>query len=154
MEQVLFLCTANTCRSPIAAAFFKHLAAQRGLSIQASSAGLDIQQESLTPEAIETAYARGVDISSHKPHRLTPALVDEADRVFTMTEAQKRRVEKEFPNAKGKVSTLPEAVGIQGEIYDPSGKPLHEYQNCAEQVWAAVSKLVDSLQRQAPAKAR
>ena len=154
MERVLFVCTGNTCRSPIAAAFLKHLAAQRGLSIQASSAGLDIHDESLIPEAIEAANARGVDISSHKPHRLTPALVEETDRVFTMTEAQKRRVEKEFPSAKGKVSTLPEAVGIQGEIYDPYGKPLREYQNCAEQVWAAVSKLVDSLQRQVPAKAR
>ena len=146
MERVLFVCTGNTCRSPMAAAFFKHLAAQKGVSVQASSCGLDVHTHTATPEAIEAAYGHGADISSHKPHVLNALVVDEMDRIFTMTEAQKRRVEKEFPSARGKVATLMEAIGTEGEIYDPIGKPLREYHNCAQQVWSAVDKLVTQMQ--------
>lgn len=128
--------------------------AQKGLSPQASSAGLNIHEEAATHEAIESAYEHGVDISSHKPHRFIPGAIDNADRIYAMTETQKRRVVKEFPNARGKVTPLLESIGAEGDIYDPFGKGLRDYQNCAQQIWVAVDKLATQLQRQEPVRVR
>ncbi|MSP79393.1 MAG: hypothetical protein EXR67_07640 [Dehalococcoidia bacterium] len=53
---MFFVCTGNICRSRMAAAFFKHIVAQKGVSIQASSCGLDVQSHGATSKAVETAY--------------------------------------------------------------------------------------------------
>ena len=76
---VLFVCTGNTCRSPMAAALFNQMAA--GSAYQAESAGLAAFTGDPASEAsVRTmAYLGGIDLSSHRSRSLTPGLIDSAD---------------------------------------------------------------------------
>ena len=146
---VLFVCSGNTCRSPMAAAFFNLLAEKKGLSLRAESAGIAPFEEGASYEAVQAAADYSADLSSHKTRQLKEAALREAERVITMTETHKQRLEQGFALASGRVFTLMESVDGSGDIYDPYLKPIMVYRNCAAQIWAAVGKLVDRLAKEA-----
>jgi len=83
---LLFVCSGNTCRSPLAVAAWQTFAPLELSDIDASSAGLAaIDEVPATPHAIEAARAWGIDLSPHRSRRLTPEILDEADLVLCMT---------------------------------------------------------------------
>lgn len=145
MADILFVCSGNTCRSPMAAAFFNLLARKKGLALKAESAGIAPWEEGASYHARIAALEWGADISAHKTRQLTEGDLRAAGRVITMTETHKVRLERDFALASGRVYTLMESIGESGDIYDPYLKPLGVYLNCAAQVWAAVSKLVERM---------
>ena len=147
MKKVLFVCSGNICRSPLAEAFFNYLAEQKKLATHAVSAGLYPVLDHATGEAFIAANEYGINISSHRSRQLSQAMVQEADLILTMTREHKRCVEKFCAAAQGKTFTLPEFIGESGDIDDPYGQGLTVYRQCAQQVWAAVEKVVESLER-------
>lgn len=86
MDHVLFVCTGNLCRSPIAEALLRRRLADRGIvDVVVSSAGTMGLGSRATPEAREAAAERGGDLSEHRARRLDAGLVASADLVVAMT---------------------------------------------------------------------
>ncbi len=120
---VLFVCTANRFRSPLAEAFFKAKVASlnKPEEWQVESAGTWVN-ESLPPtiEAMEEAKKRHLNVDQHRSRIVNPPLMREANIILTMESGQKEALVHEFSEFKGKVFQLTElGGGIPYNIPDP-----------------------------------
>ncbi len=140
-KTIIFVCTGNTCRSPMAAGAALDIVKQRyDGRIEVFSAGIRATPgEPATPEAVEALGEMGIDLSEHRAQLLTPQHIQEADLVLVMTNEHKQVVEQLTPKAAGKVFLLTEYTGASGEVDDPLGQPLEVYQKYASRLY----KLVD-----------
>lgn len=144
--KILFVCTGNTCRSPMAAGFMNKAAKENGLDAFAESAGIfAVDGQAATDEAIEAAKRYGVDISAHKATLLNDDMLKSSDLVLTMTQSHKQIL---FPIASEKIYTLNEYAGIDGNIPDPFGGDLDEYVETAEHIAEAIDSVVQRLKKQ------
>jgi protein-tyrosine-phosphatase len=138
MVRVLFVCTGNTCRSPMTEVLFRNMVekAQKGHEILALSAGIAVGCDAPASEqAIEVMKHQGIDLAKHRTRALTPELVRAADLILTMTNSHKRAVLAMTPEAEGKVHTVRQfAEGLDGDIADPYGAPVEIYQACADEI--------------------
>lgn len=110
---VLFVCTGNVCRSPMAEAFLNSHAEERGLDVVARSTGTHAWTgRAATYDGRRIMAELGTPIDDHRTRRLDPALVEWADLVVTLATEHTREVLRDFPEAEGRVITLKELVGI------------------------------------------
>jgi protein-tyrosine phosphatase len=150
---ILFVCTGNTCRSPLAEGLCRDLLArrlgcppgelaERGFIVL--SAGVSAMMGcGATPEAVATAQTRGVDLSGHASQPLTASLLGQADYVFAMTAGHLRTVAARFPHAADRLQLL----SPRGEdVVDPIGGDQHVYDRCAEQIVACLEDRLPELQ--------
>jgi len=123
---ILFICMGNTCRSCMAESIFNKL---NMLDNIAYSAGLSISPNSTTSLNADLVLksAMNIDIKDRKAVQLTNKNVEEADLILTMTKYMNDILSMNFPASKGKVYTLNEYVGIQGDIVDPYGRDIVTY---------------------------
>lgn len=130
MPSILFLCTANQCRSPMAEVIGRDRLrrAYPNSQWQVGSAGVAaVDGYPATPASATVAGRHGFDLSRHSSRSLTPALVAGSDLLVTMTAAHKQNILRRFPQAEGRVVTLGELSGNGGDVDDPIGGPLEEY---------------------------
>ena len=107
---VLFVCTGNICRSPMAAGLFAAHALRHGLPCTVRSAGLLAEGEPAASGAIDVLAARGVDLARHRSTTMTPTMIDGADLVLTMERRHVRCVVARRPDAFSRTFTLPDLV--------------------------------------------
>lgn len=146
LHRILFVCTGNICRSPMAKFLLQDVAQRNGLDVETQSAGTAASYgEPATEEAIAVLQELGIDAKSHRSQPLSWELLDWADWVLTMTESQKRYILSIAPELKGKVFTLKEFVGEDGEIPDPYGTSRQAYRQTRDEIARLVQKLVEKL---------
>lgn len=142
MPAILFICTANQCRSPMAEVIGRRALTQRypHSAWQVGSAGVRaVDGYPATGHSATLAGRSGLDLSRHSSRDLTPALAAEADLLVTMTGAHKADILRRFPAAAGRVFTLGELTGAGGDVDDPVGLPLSDY----EATWALLEAWID-----------
>ncbi len=138
---VLFVCTGNTCRSPMAAALFNKIAVERNLDVRIESAGIFAADgEGASNEAIIAMKKYDIDLLGHHAQSINTELLEKSDLILTMTAAHKMVLEQTVPD---KVYTLCEYAGIDFDIDDPYGGDVKEYEECAEKLYEALLKVAD-----------
>ncbi len=151
MVRVLLVCTGNTCRSPMAEEMLRGRVRAGGFEdkVLVLSAGLAAAGEfPPSPHAVAAMDRRGLDLSDHRSRQLQPELVKAADIILTMTAAHKRTIAAAAPDAAGKVHTLAEYAGEEGDVADPFGGSGEIYEVCAaemerliEKIWQRIAQL-------------
>lgn len=140
---ILFVCTGNTCRSPMAAYIMDKIAVENDLDVLIESAGIFAEPEQKASEnAVLAMRDMGIDISEHRTQPVTEELLKRADIILTMTEGQKMMIAQ---YAKDKVYTLLEYSGSKGDISDPYGGDLEEYKETAQEIYDALVDVAEKL---------
>lgn len=135
MKTILFVCTANICRSPMAAAIMRQRIAQMGLAdqVRVISAGVWAEgDQSANANAITTLRQRGIELASHRSQLLTPELLAEAAIILVMEESHRRSIFYAAPQHLAKVYLLTEMAGRHEDVDDPYGGPLTLYGRTAD----------------------
>jgi protein-tyrosine phosphatase len=149
---VLFVCTGNTCRSPMAETLFRELVAERfgcradeieRHGVVVASAGIAAWGGGkASTGALEAMRERGADLSGHESQPLTENLARQADMIWTMTASHRANILAQFPEVGGRVAML---SPDRHDVIDPIGGTLATYRKCAEQIREHLGRRLDTL---------
>jgi protein-tyrosine-phosphatase len=156
--RILFVCTGNTCRSPMAEGLCRSLLGHFRLQqdVEAASAGLHaVSGGPASRETVTIMEEKGIDLSGHRTACLTAEQAQSADLILTMEERQRQRLLEQFPEAAGKAFVLKEYVAMSNDggpapqvgtrqpgrydIPDPFGQSMEVYRRCAMELASAVA---------------
>src|SRR5579864_8734871 len=146
MKTILFICTGNVCRSPMAEGIFRHAIQGRG-NYRVVSAGLGAMDgQPPSAHAVEAVRELGIDIANQRSRMLTPDLVAQADYIFGMTHSHVDTVMLLYPQAAEKTFLLREFDDtldpFEKDISDPIGGSYEVYLNCRDQIEQGIVSLL------------
>src|ERR1051325_8611066 len=146
MKTVLFICTGNVCRSPMAEGIFRQAVSGRG-NYRVVSAGLGASDgQPPSAYAVEAVRELGIDISNQRSRMLTPEMVQHADYIFGMTHSHVDTVTLLYPQAAEKTFLLREfdetLDTFEKDISDPIGGSYEIYLNCRDQIEQGIVSLL------------
>jgi glycine hydroxymethyltransferase len=135
VKNVLFVCTGNICRSPIAEGLFRRLTGNRK-EIEVASAGVHaVRGQPPSLYAVEVCAEEGTNISDLRSQPLTGALVDQATHIFAMTGAHLETIQTLYPQSAEKTFLLREfeepGTTVWRDVPDPIGLGREVYEDCA-----------------------
>jgi len=144
--RILFVCSGNTCRSPIAEGLCRKYLAEKvgcdvdrleGIGYKIASAGITaVPGERASAWSVEFCASEGSDISQHSSRQIADEQVRTSDFIFTMSRGQCESIKARWPEAAVKCQLL----GIDEEISDPIGGSRELYEKCGRQIKAALQK--------------
>lgn len=147
-KSILFVCTGNTCRSPLAEGLFRAAVAGRD-DFEVASAGLTAYPGSpMSPESEALLRERGIEMNDFASQPVSPELIERATHVFAMTKAHLEALTEMFPEDEDKLflvcefSDIP-GVGIAGDVPDPIGAGPDAYVRTAETFDRAIPTLIE-----------
>ena len=141
MDKIIFICTGNTCRSPMAEGLFRAHGGEEKTGLTAASAGLFTQDGMpASQNAVAAAAELGADITAHRSRMLTPDMAHDAHYLVCMTGAHYDRLCELFPDCADKVFTL-----LPEDISDPFGGDLETYRRAAAEIDKGVRSIIERL---------
>ncbi len=155
---ILIVCTANICRSPMAAALLQHFLAGQNeplKSLQVVSAGIAARQGDPISDNAAVAMKRvGLDLSPHASQPVTQQLLAGALAVLCMTESHRAMIQLRFERVPKHLYLFREFLPppVDPEVDDPYGGPLSVYETCRDNLVEAVPSVVNFLKTITPAR--
>ena len=149
MKKVLFVCTANVCRSPMAQAIFNSLAVDMGLPFRAESAGTAaLEGRPMAPNAVTALEEVGIYSGAHHARQVSRKMLEESELVLAVGPrhaAALRRLRRNPP--RGVHALLEYATGTRGggELPDPYGLTMAAYRSTLRQLYEHVERVVGRL---------
>jgi glycine hydroxymethyltransferase len=146
VKSVLFVCTGNICRSPIAEGLFRRLLGNRK-EIEVASAGVHaVHGQPPSLYAVQVCEEEGVDISTIRSQPVTAELVDRATHIFAMTGAHLETIQMLFPQGAEKSFLLREfeepGTTVWRDVADPIGLGREVYEDCARTIKNALPSVL------------
>ena len=135
--RIVFVCTGNTCRSPMAEGILK----KEREDLEVISRGLYVPEEMCASfNSIKVMEDMDIDISNHRSKQLTVGDGEDCDLIITMTASHKNTILSACPDFSGKTFTLAEFAGDDGDVSDPYGGDFSEYKKCADKIYELILK--------------
>jgi protein-tyrosine-phosphatase len=137
MKTILFVCTANIARSPMAAALCNHLMAQKDLADQYRSESAGTWGHDGLPAAVEGVRVMaefGLDISQHRSRVVTWDIIMQSDLILTMEGGHAEALRFEFRQKSHQVYMLTQVIGPPYDIDDPFGHGLSRFRGTAQEI--------------------
>jgi len=143
MKTILFVCTGNVCRSPMAEGLMKDLLRDRK-DIDVLSAGMNAPRGAQASQSAVTAlWEIGIDLRTFRSQPVTEELLERCSHVFTMTRDHYHLIDLLFPEQTGKVRLLGEFTRNGGDVPDPIGQGLTTYKRCRDVIKSALVQIRD-----------
>lgn len=136
MTEIIAVCTANICRSPVVEAVLRdRLAAEGFTDWRVISAGTWAQNgQSASRHSRDILAERGLDISGHTSQVINEALLQGADLILCLETGHAEALKAEFPHHADKIFLLSEMIGHRYSIADPYGGPRFAYEHMIDDV--------------------
>jgi protein-tyrosine phosphatase len=157
MPHILFVCTANICRSPVAEGILRQRLKDEFMDgWTVSSAGTWAQQErGASHNSVLVMKERGIDIEDHVARGVTAEMLQEADLILCMEGGHAEALTVEFrEEAGGKVYMLSQMVGHRHDIDDPYGMELEAYERMAQEVEGLIDAALPRIKQLASENAK
>lgn len=147
IRRIIFVCTGNTCRSPMAESLYASM--EFGEGIEVTSRGLVVLfPEPLNPKAETVLKTHGLELNNHITKQFHSSEVDETTLVLTMTQSQKATLLKEYSIQPDCCYTLKEFAGETGDVVDPYGGSLIDYEECFSELARIVRKMAYRIEKE------
>jgi protein-tyrosine-phosphatase len=145
--KILFVCSGNTCRSPLAEVIARRIVANAARTdIEVSSAGTHAWDGSPASDgALLVGMERGLDLSNHRSRKLTKAIVEASDLILVMAPSHVEEVRELVPDAKVYLLSAFTSGGEGKAVQDPFGGDLTGYRDAADELERELSKLLERL---------
>ncbi len=134
----MFICSGNTCRSPLAEGLFKKYLKENNITdIEVGSAGVGaFPGDAVSINSILVAVSRGVDISEHRARNINPEHIMTTDLFFCMSDSHKQVLLRHCDESKIVVLNVP----------DPYGRPMENYEECAKMLENQFPQIIEKIQ--------
>ena len=148
--KILFVCTANICRSVMAEALLRHLLSGNSKSFDVRSAGVHALSNHRPDEfTTQICSDHGLDVGSHRSRQLTEQMLDQSDLVLCLAKNHKQVILSAYPRFKSKVFLLKEFHRQDAvknpSVDDPIGRPLRRYEQCYKEIEQEVKRIAPML---------